>query len=157
MAIEVVCRECGQTYHVNDKFAAQRAKCRDCGAAIDVPGASTVPKAVLEPQPPNPARAADTIQMGVEEQDTALSIGRGANASREIGGRPEGQEAGASVDEPTFLEPTRDGTIIVDCHHCGKPYRVATALVGVQARCRACGHMIYPPGTPVPGVASLLE
>src|SRR5262245_3544005 len=37
MAIEVVCQSCGQSYQLNEKFAGQRAKCRECGAAIDVP------------------------------------------------------------------------------------------------------------------------
>ncbi|HTW93333.1 MAG TPA: hypothetical protein VMD30_00980 [Tepidisphaeraceae bacterium] len=38
MPIELKCDSCGARYKVNERFAGKKAKCRQCGALMQVPG-----------------------------------------------------------------------------------------------------------------------
>jgi len=38
MPISIQCPQCKRAYRVNDTLAGQKVRCRDCGAAIDIPG-----------------------------------------------------------------------------------------------------------------------
>ena len=56
MAIRFSCDGCGATFNVPDNFAGKRAKCKKCGAAVQVPAAEA-PVAAPTPVPsPGPSR-----------------------------------------------------------------------------------------------------
>lgn len=65
MPVQAICGNCGKRYQLGDHLAGRRAKCKQCGAAFDIP-AATVPTAAgaaaarsaLPPLPTAPRTAA---------------------------------------------------------------------------------------------------
>ncbi len=54
--IEFTCSGCSRTFTVPDSFAGRRAKCKSCGAPIEVPNPAAVPAGASETHPhPAPA------------------------------------------------------------------------------------------------------
>lgn len=83
MPITIECSGCHRSYRLDDKLAGQRVRCRDCGAAIDIPGAAPA-------APADPAGAGDG--------------GPGVPDLRSLFGAP-GQPRAAAQADVNFLDP----------------------------------------------------
>lgn len=57
MAISIQCSSCGRSYRVKDELAGRKARCQDCGSAIQIPAASSVSAKEAEVISPPPERA----------------------------------------------------------------------------------------------------
>lgn len=49
MPIQVTCSGCGRAYSLNDRYAGQTVRCRDCSGPISVPGAKPAPAGAGRP------------------------------------------------------------------------------------------------------------
>jgi len=69
MAINVQCSECGKAYALRDEMAGKKAKCKECGAVIDIPLLEEAPQAadayeITEPEQGAPGAEASQMQQG---------------------------------------------------------------------------------------------
>ncbi len=97
--IQIVCANCGAKYKLPADFKAASAKCKGCGATIDVAGQL---QAAKSPAPKAPAAAATASKAAPTkpsraEKPAASSSRRGAAAAAEASGSRSSRRAGSSA------------------------------------------------------------